>query len=111
MQYLHTKTYESFNHLVLVKSIKVIKWKIHPIVLSYNIVKKIGLSTIVTIVWPKLLIETKKWELLHICKHGCNGLSRPPNLNFENCSKFYVCFNPLSINQIKKNTILGPSKN
>jgi hypothetical protein len=25
-------------------------------------------------VWPQLLIETKKQELLQICKHECNGL-------------------------------------
>jgi hypothetical protein len=32
-------------------------------------------------------------------------------LTFENCSKNYDCFNPLSINQIFKMNILGPPKN
>ncbi len=43
---------------------------------SCNIVKifLFSSSIIVTMVWPQLLIETKKQELLQICKHECNGL-------------------------------------
>jgi hypothetical protein len=34
------------------------------------------LSTIIIMVWPKLLIETKIKNLLQNCKHECNGPSR-----------------------------------
>jgi len=32
-------------------------------------------------------------------------------LTFENCSKFYDCFNPLFINQIQKRTMWDPPRN
>jgi hypothetical protein len=32
-------------------------------------------------------------------------------LTFENCSKFYDCFNPLFINQIQKKTMWDPPRN
>jgi len=39
-----------------------------------------GLSIVNIMAWPKLMIETKKWELLQIYKHECNGLSRPSKI-------------------------------
>jgi hypothetical protein len=48
-------------------------------------------------VWPQLLIETKKQELIQICRHECNGPSKPFSCDLKNCSKNYDCFNPLSI--------------
>jgi hypothetical protein len=42
-----------------------------------------GLSITFTTRWPQLLIETKKWELLQICKYECIDPSRSPNFNFE----------------------------
>lgn len=41
----------------------------------------LDLSTIITKVWPQLLIEFKKWELQQICKHHYNGPSRSPTLD------------------------------
>ncbi len=62
-------------------------------------------------VWPQLLIEIKKWKLLQICRHECNGLSKPSLvLTVKNCSKLYDNFNPLFTNQIKKRIILLPTK-
>jgi hypothetical protein len=36
-------------------------------------------GSIVTKVWFKLLIEIKNWKILQICRHECNGLSKPPS--------------------------------
>jgi hypothetical protein len=62
-------------------------------------------------VWPQLLIETKKQELLQICTHECDGPSRPFSCDLKNCSKNYDCFNTLSINKIKDQTILIAPRN
>ncbi len=37
-------------------------------------------------VWPKLLIKTNKIKL-QFCKHECNGLSKPLNLDFQKLLK------------------------
>jgi hypothetical protein len=59
------------------------------------------LSTILTINYGSFfLLKQIKWELLQICKHKCNDLSKPLNPNLWN----YDYFNPLSLNQIKKRT-------
>jgi hypothetical protein len=48
----------------------------------------LALSSIMAL--PKLMIETKKWELLQIYKHECNGLSRPPSPNLQKIAQNVV---------------------
>jgi hypothetical protein len=53
----------------------------------------------------------KKSKILKLCRHECNAqVQNLLTLTFQNCSKNYDSFYPLSINQIKKNTILSLPK-
>jgi hypothetical protein len=46
-----------------------------------------GLSTLLARIWPQFLIETKRCELLQICKHECDGPPRPLNLDLQKLLK------------------------
>ncbi len=47
--------------------------------------KNIYLWTIIIRLWPKLLIEIRKIIILQICKHECNGPSKPPSPSLKKC--------------------------
>jgi len=71
-----------------------------------------GLSITFIMRCPQLLIETKKWELLQICKHECIDPSRPSYLNLQKIvQKMTVALIYYLTNIFFKNIILGLLKN
>jgi len=68
-------------------------------------------ETFIFLLQPQLLIETKMGNYFKFVNMNAMIFQDLLVLTFEKNSKHYYYFNPLSINQIKKITIIGTPKN